>query len=212
MFHAMDLSLYKIDYKPPVKSSGYIFSVEDVRRIRELRKQGYTIREIAKEYGCVVDTVRSVFRWVTYSHIDPHLKDEYLKSYGLKEKLCESDVRMIRDMRASGVSVREIARKYKAQPLTISNITKWVVFADIDSHLKDQYLQAYKETGHESKMYRIDEETAKRIVDMRVNGVTFRAIAEIINLPIYVVKESCTLKRKECRHIFEKYQHLLKKK
>lgn len=212
MFHAMDLSLYKIEYKPPVKNSSHIFSVEDVRRIRELRKQGYTTREIAKEYGCVVDTVRSVFKWVTYSNIDPHLKEEYLESYGLKAKLCESDVRAIRDMRASGVSVSEIARHYRMSPLTISNITKWVVFADIDSNLKDKYMQAYKETGHESKMYRIDEETAKRIVDMRVNGIAFRAIAEIINLPIYVVKESCTLKRKECRHIFEKYQHLLKKK
>lgn len=212
MFNAMDLSLYTIEYKPPVKNSSHIFSVEDVRRIRELRKQGYTTREIAKEYGCVVDTVRSVFKWVTYSNIDPHLKDEYLESYGLKAKLCEYDVKMIRDMRASGASVREIARKYKLHPLTISNITKWVVFADIDSNLKDKYMQAYKETGHESKMYRIDEETAKRIVDMRVNGVTFRAIAEIINLPIYVIKESCSLKRKECRNIFEKYQHLLKKK
>ena len=208
----MDLSLYKIEYKPPVKNSSHIFSVEDVRRIRELRKQGCTTREIAKEYGCVVDTVRSVFKWVTYSHIDPHLKDEYLESYGLKEKLCESDVKMIRDMMASGASVREIARHYRMSRLTISNITKWVVFADIDPHLKDQYLQSYKETSNEARMYRIDEETAKRIVDMRVNGVTFRAIAEIINLPVYVIKESCSLKRKECRHIFEKYQHLLKKK
>lgn len=212
MFHAMDLSLYKIEYKPPVKKSSHIFSVEDVRRIRELRKQGYATREIAKEYGCVVDTVRSVFRWVTYSHIDPHLKDEYLESYALKINLCESDVRTIRDLRASGTSVREIARKYKRHPLTIRNITEFIVFADIDQHLKEKYMQSYKETGHESKMYRIDEETAKRIVDMRVNGVTFRAIAEIINLPIYVLKESCSLKRKECRHIFEKYQHLLKKK
>lgn len=212
MFHAMDLSLYKIDYKPPVKNSSYIFSVEDVRRIRELRKQGYTTREMAKEYGCVVDTVRSVFRWVTYSHIDPHLKEEYLESYGLKPKLSDVDVRLIRDMRASGTSVREIARKYKAHPLTISNITKWVVFADIDPHLKDQYLKSYKETGNESRMYIIDEETAKKIVDMRVSGVSFRSISEALNLPRYVLQESCSLKRKECRHIFEKYQHLLKKK
>ena len=208
----MDLSLYKIEYKPPVKNSSHIFSVEDVRRIRELRKQGCTTREIAKEYGCVVDTVRSVFSWATYSHIDPHLKEEYLESYGLKSKLSDVDVRLIRDMRASGKSVREIAREYKMHPLTISNITKWVVFSDIDSHLKDQYLQSYKETWHDSKKYRVDEETARKIIDMRVSGVPFRAIAEIINLPIYVLKESCSLKRKECRHIFEKYQHLLKKR
>ena len=212
MFNAMDLSLYTIEYKPPVKNSSHIFNIEDVRRIRELRRQGYTTIEIAKEYGCVVDTVRSVFKWVTYSHIDPHLKDEYLESYGLKAKLCESDVRIIRDMRASGTRLREIARKYKMHPSTISNITKWVVFPDIDSHLKDQYLQSYKETGHDSKKYRVDEETARKIIDMRVSGVPFRAIAEIINLPIHVIKESCSLKRKECRHIFERYQHLLKKK
>lgn len=211
MFHAMDLSLYKIDYKPPVKNSSHIFSVEDVRRIRDLRKQGYTTREIAKEYGCVVDTVRSVFMWVTYSHIDPHLKDEYLKSYGLKVSVCESDVRAIRDMRVSGVSVSEIARHYRISPLTISNITKWVVFSDIDSHLKDQYVQSYKK-NERAKMYIIDEETAKKVVDMRVEGIPFRLISEVLNLPKHVLKESCSLRRKECRHIFEKYQHLLKKK
>ncbi len=211
MFHAMDLSLYKIEYKPPVKNSSHIFSVEDVRRIRELRKQGYTTREIAKEYGCVVDTVRSVFKWVTYSNIDPHLKEEYLESYGLKAKLCESDVRAIRDMRASGVSVSEIARHYRISPLTISNITKWIMFSGIDSHLKDQYVQSYKK-NERAKMYIIDEETAKKIVDMRVEGIPFRLISEVLNLPKHVLKESCSLRRKECRHIFEKYQHLLKKK
>lgn len=207
----MDLSLYKIEYKPPVKNSSHIFSVEDVRRIRELRKQGYTTREIAKEYGCVVDTVRSVFKWVTYSNIDPHLKEEYLESYGLKAKLCESDVRAIRDMRASGVSVSEIARHYRISPLTISNITKWIMFSGIDSHLKDQYVQSYKK-NERAKMYIIDEETAKKIVDMRVEGIPFRLISEVLNLPKHVLKESCSLRRKECRHIFEKYQHLLKKK
>ncbi|MBK7366235.1 MAG: hypothetical protein IPI97_15055 [Nitrosomonas sp.] len=62
--------------------------------------------------------------------------------------------------------------------------------------MKDQYLQAYKETGHESKCTESTKKRRKGSLICALMALPLGAIAEIINLPIYVVKESCTLKRK----------------
>lgn len=165
-----------------------------VRKIRDLRKSGVSIKDIAYEVKMEESKVSSISIWNKYRSIDFHLKEEYLSSYGLRVGFAVKDehVQLIVKMRAAGVTYARIGREL--------NITSTVIRDACQGRL--EYLQKYYDSGflkiesadrsrssfeQSLKMKKITilyKEKIRQIRNDRYNGKSCEEIAEAEELSL----------------------------
>lgn len=97
-------------------------TIDQIRDVRNRRKNGEKVDKIAERYCVSGSTISSITIWVSYADIDPHLKDSYIAAYGDdKPKLFGGDVvESIRDLIKRGYKRSVIAKKIGIDPILVT--------------------------------------------------------------------------------------------
>lgn len=122
-----------------------------------MRKEGIGLRDIAKKLGMHLTTVCRMFngeiRYLKKYYLDGTIIIERANyrnySYAGKTnpRFSIDQIREIRKLRFNGTILKHIADKFFCSESTISKITVWNGYYDIDPELKDIYLAKYKKRG-----------------------------------------------------------------
>lgn len=92
-----------------------------------------------------LDLELSVLKSVNVKKYDKMVAE--IKEFGTNQKyrkrLSIDQVRALRKMRKGGGTVESVATAFSVTTSTVSSVTLWISYADVDPELKDEYMKAY---------------------------------------------------------------------
>jgi DNA invertase Pin-like site-specific DNA recombinase len=102
----------------------------DIPSIRELRANYVELKEIADRFGVSITAISLILAGKTWKHVEPVTvhRFRWVGSGHKRSKLKEADIRSIRELRAKGTTLREIADRFGVSFSTIFQIlsgTTW---------------------------------------------------------------------------------------